>query len=149
MKMSPIEIGKIRQSLPYLRRHMTVPAWLERAVGSAMKPPKIGKREIQRLVAALMVGPKRVELNGHRLVIGGKRGPGRPPGSGAKSRGSKGTDSRGHAVTAKRRAAMKRQGRYMGALAGLTAAQRAKVKGARAAKGYAAALALAAKLGRP
>ena len=48
----------------------------------------------------------------------------------------------------KRRAAMRVQGRYMGAIRPLSAAQRAQVKKLRAAKGAEAAIALARKLGR-
>jgi hypothetical protein len=51
-------------------------------------------------------------------------------------------------VSAKRRAAMRDQGRYMGAIRPLTAAQRAQVKKLRAAKGAEAAIALAHKLVR-
>jgi hypothetical protein len=51
-------------------------------------------------------------------------------------------------VSAKRRAAMRDQGRYMGAIRPLSAAQRARVKTLRAAKGAEAAIALAHKLVR-
>jgi hypothetical protein len=51
-------------------------------------------------------------------------------------------------ISAKRRAAMRIQGRYMGAIRLLSAAQRAQVKKLRAAKGAEAAIALARKLGR-
>jgi hypothetical protein len=51
-------------------------------------------------------------------------------------------------VSAKRRAAMREQGRYMSAIRPLSAAQRAQVKKARASKGLPAALALARKLAR-
>jgi len=51
-------------------------------------------------------------------------------------------------VSAKRRAAMRVQGRYMSAIRPLSAAQRAQVKKLRAAKGAKAAIALARKLGR-
>jgi hypothetical protein len=51
-------------------------------------------------------------------------------------------------ISAKRRAAMRLQGRYMGALQPLSAAQRAQVKKLRATKGAEAAIALARKLGR-
>jgi hypothetical protein len=49
-------------------------------------------------------------------------------------------------MTARRLAAQKLQGRYMGALAGLTAGQKAKVKKVKSADGYTAAFRLAAKL---
>ena len=49
-------------------------------------------------------------------------------------------------ISAKRRAAMRVQGRYMGAIRPLPAAQRAQVKKLRAAKGADAAIALARKL---
>lgn len=49
-------------------------------------------------------------------------------------------------TTPKRREALQQQGRYMTALRGLTRAQRAQVKKARATKGLPAALALARKL---
>ena len=51
-------------------------------------------------------------------------------------------------VSAKRRAAMRDQGRYMNAIRTLSAAQRAQVKKLRAAKGAGAAIALARKLRR-
>ena len=51
-------------------------------------------------------------------------------------------------ISAKRRAAMRVQGRYMGAIRLLSAAQRAQVKKLRAAKGPEAAIALARKLVR-
>jgi hypothetical protein len=51
-------------------------------------------------------------------------------------------------ISAKRRAAMRVQGRYMGAIRTLSAAQRAQVKKLRAAKGAEAAIALAQKLVR-
>ena len=49
-------------------------------------------------------------------------------------------------VSAKRRAAMREQGRYMSAINPLSAAQRTQVKKLRAAKGAEAAIALAKKL---
>ena len=49
-------------------------------------------------------------------------------------------------VSAKRRAAMRVQGRYMGAIRPLSTAQRAQVKKLRAEKGAEAAIALARKL---
>jgi hypothetical protein len=51
-------------------------------------------------------------------------------------------------VTAKRRRAMRDQGRYMSAIRPLRAAQRAQVKKLRAEKGAEAAVALAVKLRR-
>jgi hypothetical protein len=61
----------------------------------------------------------------------------------------KGAPSRsGGPISAKRRAAMRVQGRYMGAIRTLSAAQRAQVKKLRAAKGAEAAVALAQKLAR-
>jgi hypothetical protein len=51
-------------------------------------------------------------------------------------------------VSAKRRAAMRVQGQYMGAIRPLSAAQRAQVKKLRAEKGAEAAIALARKLVR-
>ena len=145
MKLSSVEIGKLSAAYPYLRRHVDLPAALLRAIGRG-EPPKIGRREVGRLVAALMTGPKRVALSGDRFLIGGRHGPGRPPGIRfAHARGSA-ADSRGHAMSPKRRAAQQLQGKYMGTLAGLSAAQRPKVKKARAVDGYAAAFKLAAKL---
>jgi hypothetical protein len=51
-------------------------------------------------------------------------------------------------ISAKRRAAMRDQGRYMGAISRLSAAKRAQVKKVRTAKGAEAAIALAKKLAR-
>jgi hypothetical protein len=51
-------------------------------------------------------------------------------------------------ISAKRRAAMRVQGQYMGAIRPLSASQRAQVKTLRAAKGAEAAIALAHKLVR-
>jgi hypothetical protein len=51
-------------------------------------------------------------------------------------------------VTAKRRAALREQGRYMGAIRSLSAAHRAQVKKVRAEKGAEAAIALARRLRR-
>jgi hypothetical protein len=51
-------------------------------------------------------------------------------------------------ISAKRRAAMREQGRYMSAINPLSAAQRAQVKKVRAAKGVDAAIAAARKLQR-
>lgn len=64
-------------------------------------------------------------------------------------RRAKGAASGGRGpVSAKRRAAMREQGRYMSAIRPLSAVQRAQVKKLRAAKGAAAAIALARKLAR-
>ena len=64
-------------------------------------------------------------------------------------RSAKGAPSGGRGpVSAKRRAALRVQGRYMGAVRLLTAAQRAQVKKLRATKGAEAAIALARKLVR-
>ena len=64
-------------------------------------------------------------------------------------RRAKGAASGGRGpVSAKRRAAMRDQGRYMNAIRTLSAAQRAQVKKLRAAKGAEAAIALARKLRR-
>lgn len=52
------------------------------------------------------------------------------------------------AVSAKRRAAMRVQGQYMGVIRPLSAVQRAQVKKIRAEKGAEAAIALAHKLSR-
>src|ERR1019366_767753 len=54
----------------------------------------------------------------------------------------------GGPISAKRRTAMRDQGRYMGAIRPLSAAQRAQVKKVRAAKGAEAAIKLAQKLAR-
>jgi hypothetical protein len=62
-------------------------------------------------------------------------------------RRAKGAPSRTRgAISAKRRAAMRIQGRYMGAISRLSAAKRAEVKKVRATKGVNAAIALAQKL---
>jgi hypothetical protein len=62
---------------------------------------------------------------------------------------AKGTPSRsGGPISAKRRAAMRDQGRYMSAIRTLSAAQHAQVKKLRAAKGAEAAIALARRLRR-
>jgi hypothetical protein len=64
-------------------------------------------------------------------------------------RRAKGTPSRARGpISPKRRAAMRVQGRYMGAIRTLSTAQRAQVKKLRAAKGAEAAIALAKKLAR-
>lgn len=65
---------------------------------------------------------------------GGKRRAKRAP---SRARGS---------ISPKRRAAMRDQGRYMGAISQLSAVKRAQVKKVRAEKGVAAAIAAAAKL---
>ena len=67
---------------------------------------------------------------------GGKRRAKRAP---SRARGS---------ISPKRRAAMRDQGRYMGAISRLSAAKRAEVKKVRAAKGIDAAIALAQRLQR-
>jgi hypothetical protein len=51
-------------------------------------------------------------------------------------------------ISAKRRAAMRDQGRYMGAISRLSAVKRAQVKEVRAARGVDAAIALAKRLAR-
>jgi hypothetical protein len=71
-----------------------------------------------------------------RKPAGGKR---RAKGAPSRARGP---------ISPKRRAAMRDQGRYMGAIRLLSAAQRAQVKKLRAAKGAEAAIALARRLAR-
>src|SRR5664280_2638151 len=64
-------------------------------------------------------------------------------------RRAKRADSGGRGpISAKRRAAMREQGRYMSAIRPLSAAQRAQVKELRAAKGAEAAIELALRLAR-
>jgi hypothetical protein len=64
-------------------------------------------------------------------------------------RRSKGAPSRtGGPISAKRRAAMRDQGRYMSAINPLSATRRAQVKKVRATKGVDAAIALAQRLQR-
>src|SRR5271169_799181 len=64
-------------------------------------------------------------------------------------RRAKATASSGRlSISAKRRAAMREQGRYMSAIRPLSAAQRAQVKRLRAAKGAEAAIAAARRLRR-
>jgi hypothetical protein len=64
-------------------------------------------------------------------------------------RGATGAPSGGRGpISAKRRAAMRVQGRYMGAIRPLSATQRAQVKKLRAVKGVEAAIALAHKFHR-
>jgi hypothetical protein len=64
-------------------------------------------------------------------------------------RRAKGAPSRARGpISAKRRAAMRVQGRYMGAIRTLSAGQRGQVKKVRAAKGIDAAIALAQRLQR-
>jgi hypothetical protein len=64
-------------------------------------------------------------------------------------RRAKGAASGGRGpVSAKRREAMREQGKYMSAIRQLSAAQRAEVKKLRAEKGAAPAIALARKLAR-
>jgi len=139
MKLSPIEIGKIRQGLPYLRRHMKVPAWLERAVSGTAKPPKISNHEVKRLVLALMSGSKRVVLDDNRFVIGGKRGPGRPPGSAASHSRKTVANTREHPIHGKRKPALGHTEEYAAAVTKVTASTRAKVKRVKPEKGNAAA----------
>lgn len=71
---------------------------------------------------------------------------GRPAPSRRRSKGT--ASARRNPISAKRRAAMREQGRYMSAIRPLSAAQRAQVKKLRAEKGAEAAVALARKLGR-
>jgi hypothetical protein len=67
----------------------------------------------------------------------------------AARRPAKGAASGGRGpVSAKRRAAMREQGRYMSAIRPLSAPQRAQVKKLRAARGAEAAIALARRLAR-
>ena len=144
MKLSPIEIGKIRQGLPYLRRHMKVPAWLERAVSGTAKPPKISNHEVKRLVLALMSGSKRVVLDDNRFVIGGKRGPGRPPGSAASHSRKTVANTREHPIHGKRKPTLGHTEEYVAAVTKVTASTRAKVKRVKPEKGNAAATKTAA-----
>jgi len=58
-----------------------------------------------------------------------------------------GSGRRSPRLTAKHRAALKLQGRYMGTLRGLKPRQRVKVKRIRAAKGIRAAIAAARRMG--
>jgi len=58
----------------------------------------------------------------------------------------KASPARRKRVSPKRRRAMKQQGRYIGAVRQLSPADRAKVKGVRAEKGFAAAIAEARRL---
>jgi hypothetical protein len=75
-------------------------------------------------------------IGGTVVSEAGKPGPAPRRGKGAAS-GTRGN------ISAKRRAAMRVQGRYMGAIRLLSAAQRTQVKKLRAAKGAEAAIALA------
>ncbi len=147
-KVTPIEIAKIRKSLPYLRRYVQLPGWLLRQV----EPPSLARltaKDCRRIESGLAAGGVTVRVQDGRVLISPHRGPGRPPGP-ARRRGPKAVarsrrtggpvDSRGRALSPKRRAAMKWQGRYMGALAGLTEAQKAQVKGVKLRRGYAAAI---------
>jgi len=140
-KLSPIEIAKIRGSLPYLTRHgVTLPEHLLLAVQRRAKAPKIGRREVNRLVLALMKGPQTVSLSAAGFVIGKKRG----PRAGGRRRGSSGR--RPAKKTAKLKKARHLQGKYMGTLRGLNGAQAARVKKAKRDSGYTAAFALAKTL---
>jgi len=81
-------------------------------------------------------------LIGGTVVVEAKK-PARAP------RHARGAPSGGRGpISAKRRAAMRVQGQYMGAVRLLTAAQRAQVKKLRAAKGAEAAIALARRFHR-
>ena len=149
-KLSPIEIARIRAALPYLLRRIAVPESLIAAVAPKTNPPKIKKRDLRRLAEALASGPVVLEMHGTRLAITPKRGSGRPSGTRltGSRKGRRGTDSRGHAMSAKRRVAMQWQGRYLGSVARLTAAQKLKVKRVKLADGYASAIRLAVALRR-
>ncbi len=68
------------------------------------------------------------------------------PAASPRRRAKKAPSQTGGTISAKRRAAMRDQGRYMGAISRLSAAKRAEVKKVRAAKGVDAAIALAQKL---
>jgi hypothetical protein len=70
----------------------------------------------------------------------------KPPSAPRRAKGA--ASGRRGPVSAKRRAAMREQGRYMSAIRPLSVAQRAQVKKLRAAKGADAAIALARKLAR-
>ena len=72
---------------------------------------------------------------------------GRPAAS-PQARAKKAPSRSGGTISPKRRAAMRDQGRYMGAISKLSAAKRAEVKKVRAAKGVEAAIAFAQKLQR-
>ena len=81
-------------------------------------------------------------------LIGGTVVPEAGKPASAKRRTGRAASARRGPISAKRRAAMREQGRYMSAIRPLSAAQRAQVKKLRAAKGAEAAVALALKLGR-
>jgi hypothetical protein len=72
---------------------------------------------------------------------------GRPDAS-PNGRAKKASSPSGGLISPKRRAAMRVQGRYMGAISRLSAAKRAEVKKVRAEKGADAAIALAQRLAR-
>ena len=72
---------------------------------------------------------------------------GRPVAS-PQARAKKAPSRSGGSISPKRRAAMRDQGRYMGAIARLSAVKRAQVKKVRVAKGVDAAIALARRLQR-
>ena len=77
-------------------------------------------------------------------VVSEARKPTASPKPAAKPAPSRG----GGRISPKRRAAMRDQGRYMGAISRLSAAKRAEVKKVRAARGVEAAIKLAQKLQR-
>ena len=66
----------------------------------------------------------------------------------ARPRAKGAVSGRRGSISAKRRAAMREQGRYLSAIRRLSAAQRAQVKKLRAAKGAEASIAFARKLAR-
>jgi len=70
------------------------------------------------------------------------------PAARRRGRAKRAVSRRAGPISPKRRAAMRVQGRYMGAIRTLSTAQRAQVKKLRAAKGAEAAIALAKKLAR-
>jgi len=142
-KLSPIEIARIRAALPYLKGRVTVPSGLIAAVGggpSAVKPIKIGARDVKKLALALTSGPVVVSVWGKRLSIKIKRGPGRPfPGASGSANAGRGSKPVSRSVSKGRQL----QGRYMGTLRGLTVGQQVQVKKAKADHGYTAAFQLA------
>src|SRR5689334_22581856 len=97
-----------------------------------------------RIVALTMEAPAAADSHSNmraRILraldaLGGKRGPGRPPGSGTSKPAAKAAPKRrAIAMTPARAKALKLQGAYMGALRGLNAGDVAKVKAARAKGG--------------
>ncbi len=148
--ISGVEIAGLRACHKLLlRRGMRLPVDLA-ALVERRREVSLGRRDVRRIEAALAVGGVVVSVAGGRVVVKARRGPGRPPGrafgrkAARRSRGA--TDSRGRAMSAKRRASEARQGRYMGALAGLPAREKAKVKRVKREKGFPAAIALAKRL---